>query len=340
MRVRAGETPFTEAAWTLTDLARLDLEDARLTGKEVHSRRRRWLVLLQGFGPTTPLDHVTAPQIERFTASRLQGGVSPRTVNRDRHLLSAGLALARRRSSESCYTDDPFRVVRPLKETTLRKARAFTMEQATRVIEAAWKVAGRAPAHLRKEWNDDAAIIEAIYLTGSRTSQILRLEQAQLAGGIVRFPSHKGGRPRQFYLRGRLKKILKPGKGRWVFEGKKGGHREGLRRFWRRVLKDAKLPGYTLHDLRHTHATIALYNGESVPEVAARLGHKDTTMVTKLYGHIFPDTMMPLRATRKTAGRSRRSNAGYRVQKSVSVRDRAISEALESLDNGDEDELN
>lgn len=341
MRVRAGEEAFSTSTWTLTDLARFDLEDAKTSGKETASRRRRWLVLLVGFGPETLLDRITAPQIERFTAARLKAGASTRTVNRDRSLLSAGLALARRRSAESCYSGDPFRVVHPIKETSVRKARALTQEQAKRLITAAWMVAARAPVHLRREWKDNATIIETIYLTGSRASQIFGLQNDQLAGGIVKFPAHKGGRPRQFFLEGRLKKILKPGAGRWTFEGRgRAGHREGLRRFWLATLKEAKLPGYTLHDLRHTHATLALYGGESVPQVAARLGHRDTTMVTRLYGHVFPETMRPLRATTKTTVRSRHESAGYPVQRGPSVRDRVIRDVLNSLDEGDGEDLN
>lgn len=45
--------------------------------------------------------------------------------------------------------------------------------------------------------------------------------------------------------------------------------------------KDAKLYSY-----RHTFATDAIVNGASLAEVAAMLGHKDTKMVSRVYGHL------------------------------------------------------
>jgi integrase len=41
------------------------------------------------------------------------------------------------------------------------------------------------------------------------------------------------------------------------------------------------------HDLRHTHATLALQHGEAVPNVAARLGHDPATLL-RVYAHAVP----------------------------------------------------
>lgn len=48
------------------------------------------------------------------------------------------------------------------------------------------------------------------------------------------------------------------------------------------------LPRIRLHDLRHSHASMLIDMGFSPQAVADRLGHTDTTMVMKVYGHMFP----------------------------------------------------
>jgi integrase len=54
------------------------------------------------------------------------------------------------------------------------------------------------------------------------------------------------------------------------------------------VLGNANLPKVRLYDLRHTMATLMLYQGEQLKLVAARLGHANETMVLRKYGHLLP----------------------------------------------------
>jgi integrase len=51
----------------------------------------------------------------------------------------------------------------------------------------------------------------------------------------------------------------------------------------------AGLSGHRLHDLRHTYAVNALRQGYKPVVVAHQLGHKDATMVTRVYGRFVPD---------------------------------------------------
>ena len=51
----------------------------------------------------------------------------------------------------------------------------------------------------------------------------------------------------------------------------------------------AKLkPPITFHGLRHTWASLAVMNGVPPMVVAKNLGHRDTRMVEKHYGHFAP----------------------------------------------------
>jgi integrase len=61
----------------------------------------------------------------------------------------------------------------------------------------------------------------------------------------------------------------------------------------RRVLDEAAaragLTGVTLHTLRHTHGSILLDEGWSIPEVSERLGHADPSITAAVYAHALAD---------------------------------------------------
>ena len=69
--------------------------------------------------------------------------------------------------------------------------------------------------------------------------------------------------------------ILTPGLWRTAFQDTL--RREGLRRI-------------KLHDLRHTHASLLLLDGESMLAVSRRLGHANIQTTINLYGHLLPNT--------------------------------------------------
>lgn len=70
------------------------------------------------------------------------------------------------------------------------------------------------------------------------------------------------------------------------------GAQVGQSNFRRRVFQPAAIrarvtPAPTVHDLRHTAAALALQHGLSPYEVAKMLGHADTKMVERTYGHLY-----------------------------------------------------
>ena len=56
-----------------------------------------------------------------------------------------------------------------------------------------------------------------------------------------------------------------------------------------RRCKVASIPIITLHGLRHTHASLLLFAGVSIPSVARRLGHASMTTTQKTYLHIIQE---------------------------------------------------
>jgi integrase len=77
-----------------------------------------------------------------------------------------------------------------------------------------------------------------------------------------------------------------------VFGDTKGGYlrRQNWRqRVWIPALAAAGEPYFRLYDLRHTCATLLIYEGRPVTEVAAHMGHADPGFTARVYGHVFGD---------------------------------------------------
>ncbi len=63
---------------------------------------------------------------------------------------------------------------------------------------------------------------------------------------------------------------------------------ESVSRYWRQAVKKAMLPQIRLHDLRHTHATLALQAGIHPKVVSERLGHATISITLDTYSHAIP----------------------------------------------------
>jgi len=63
---------------------------------------------------------------------------------------------------------------------------------------------------------------------------------------------------------------------------------EAVTRYFRRAVKESMLPPIRLHDLRHTHATLALQAGIHPKVVSERLGHATVSITLDTYSHAIP----------------------------------------------------
>jgi integrase len=76
----------------------------------------------------------------------------------------------------------------------------------------------------------------------------------------------------------------------WVLTDELGGHvkPQTMSYEWRRLTEQLDLPRIRLHDLRHTHATLALKAGVHPKVVSERLGHATVGITLDLYSHVVP----------------------------------------------------
>jgi len=63
---------------------------------------------------------------------------------------------------------------------------------------------------------------------------------------------------------------------------------ESVSRYFRQAVKMSMLPTIRLHDLRHTHATLALQAGIHPKVVSERLGHATISITLDTYSHAIP----------------------------------------------------
>jgi integrase len=63
---------------------------------------------------------------------------------------------------------------------------------------------------------------------------------------------------------------------------------ESISRYFRQAVKQSLLPSIRLHDLRHTHATLALQAGIHPKVVSERLGHATISITLDTYSHAIP----------------------------------------------------
>jgi integrase len=140
-------------------------------------------------------------------------------------------------------------------------------------------------------------LVVAGLLTGARYSELaqMKVEDFNLRGRSLYIPTSKSGKARtitlteegvQFFserCRGRSHRDLiltKPRGTPW----KPGNQRN----YFKAACKAAGIEGATFHCLRHTYASRLVMKGFPFAAIAAQLGHADTKMIEKHYGHLAP----------------------------------------------------
>ncbi len=238
---------------------------------------------------------LTPAHLQGFYRSKLDAGLSPRTVQYLHVVLHRALkqalrwGLVARNVAEAV---DPPKVHK--KEVT-----PLSPEQARTFLEAASEAGDR---------------LEALYVlaihTGMRQGELLALrwEDVDLEAGVLRVKGTKTARSRRTvklsqtavealngHLTRQLEEIDRVGS-LWqenglVFASKIGTplNRHNLtQRSFKPLLRRAGLPEIRFHDLRHTCATILLSKGVHAKFVQELLGHATIAITLDTYSHVLP----------------------------------------------------
>ncbi len=138
---------------------------------------------------------------------------------------------------------------------------------------------GTVLAERERDAPDAAALVRLLILTGCRQGEIRHLRWDEYREGNLYLRDSKTG-PRTVWLCGASRLVLAALErtSAWVFPARRdeGPMRtETLYRHWRDIRAAARLPDVRLHDLRHSYASFALAQGETVLTIGRLLGHRD-----------------------------------------------------------------
>ena len=133
------------------------------------------------------------------------------------------------------------------------------------------------------------AIVRLLLLTGCRRSEIVTLKWRYYREGKLFLPDSKSG-PRTVWLSSAARAILDglPRKAAWVFPSPRSDSclcGVTVTRVWHSMRAEADLHDVRLHDCRHTYASMALAQGETVLTIGRLLGHRDPATTLK-YTHL------------------------------------------------------
>jgi integrase len=225
------------------------------------------------------------------------------SANRTLTILKAALNRAWREGKTP--SDDAWRRVRPFLEADAARVRYLTTGEARRLLYACAE--------------DFRKIVEAALLTGARYGELASMTVSDFNqdSGTALIRTSKAGKARHVVLNH---------EGRALFETLSAGRAGDQRIFvkadgtmWgkshqHRPLKAACerakiLPPIDFHSLRHSWASLSIMAGAPLLVVAQNLGHADTRMVERHYGHLAQSYIADtIRRTAPTFGMSSADN--------------------------------
>jgi integrase/recombinase XerD len=237
-----------------------------------------------------PVDGLNRRELEAFVRQLMTGGLAPRSVAR---AIACVRGYYKYLLLEKRITVDPAEDLRaPRAWPALPKY--LDLAQVDRLLA---QPDTATPRGLR-----DKALIELLYATGLRVTELLSLKPADVnldAGyltcigkgdkqRIVPLGHAAADWVRRYIAEGRPK-LLKTRKTPWLFVNAKGGTQLSRVGFWK-VLKEygtkAGVPaGLSPHMLRHSFATHLLERGADLRAIQMMLGHADLS-TTQIYTHV------------------------------------------------------
>jgi integrase/recombinase XerD len=244
---------------------------------------------------------VTEADIGAFAQETRGAGEAPLSASSLARILSTVRGFHRFLAEEGRVTEDVTRDVKPPK-LALRLPKAITIDEMERLLGA---TGGEEPGALR-----DRALLELLYATGARISEIVDLDVDDVQGGgdMLRVTG-KGSKQRIVpvgsYARAAVDTYLvrvRPlfsARGRStpaLFLGSRG-QRLSRQAAWLIIQAAAERAGLTVHvsphTFRHSFATHLLQGGADVRVVQDLLGHASVA-TTQLYTHVTADTLIDM----------------------------------------------
>ncbi|MFI4976964.1 MAG: tyrosine-type recombinase/integrase [Caulobacterales bacterium] len=315
--VERGEDPHAEKqrkrrkAFTVSKLIDLYLRDgpASRLGKREHSWKIDRSCFTRHIRPL--IGALAVGDVRRSNVSRMVkaiwDGETAQTVKTRRQGIAnvrGGLEAARRSlcSTQGMFTwaiEQEIIAVHPARGIRLPRAnmrdRHLSHEEAKRLFETLSDMEGA--GELSPRFGD---IVRLLLLTGARKMEIqalrwgevdLKARQLVLPAERTKSGAHSGGRRIPLSSHALAVIARQERLGDYVFPAARAGVSKfttGLQKAWSDIRDRAGLDEVHMHDLRHSFATFALTNNESIYAISRVLGHASTRS-TERYLHIDGD---------------------------------------------------
>jgi integrase len=277
-RRTAADARWCDRAFIRPKLGHVEVVDA----PSFTNQLRRWLTDLVKHPPRL---RTRAGEKQKYRQGR--GDEDAKRAGRasaNRKLTVLKAALNRAWRDGKTKSDAAWRRVEPFENVGAARVRYLTVVEATRLINASDQ--------------DFRLLVEGALQTGARYSELAQLTVADFNpdSGTVAIRQSKTGKPRHVVLTDEGAELFaRVCAGRAgsdaVFQKASGG--QWLKSHQKRPMAAACnrasiKPPASFHTLRHTWASLAVMNGVPLLVVAKNLGHSDTRMVEKHYGHLAP----------------------------------------------------
>jgi integrase len=275
-RKSAQDTRYRAEALILPKLGKVDT--AQLTAKQI----RKWQHKLAETAPRLR----TKPGEKQQYRHKLDDAdaIRRRRASANRTLTVLKAALNRAWREGHVASDAEWRRVEPYEAVGTARTRYLTIAEAQRLVNAS------EPSF--------RMLVQAALQTGARYGEIAALTVADFNpdSGTVTIQQSKSGKARHIVLTDegaaffRAVTVGRDGSD-VAFTTKTGGTwtKSAQTRPMAEACRIAKIsPPIGFHGLRHTWASHAVMNGVPLLVVAKNLGHADTRMVEKHYGHLAP----------------------------------------------------
>ena len=255
-----------------------DLVVAELTAEQL----RRWLATMAA-APAQSRPKAGKPQFKPTPTPTAPEAVRARRASANRVLTMLKAALNHAFDEEHVPSRDAWgRRLKPFEKVEVARVHCLSVAQAQRLLNAADA--------------DFRPLVRAALETGCRYGELARLEVQDFNpdAGTVAIRETKSGKPRHVILTPEGAEFF-----RQHCAGRAGSalmfrHADGAP--WRKseqsrpmaaaCARERLTPAVSFHALRHTWASLATMAGVPLLVVARNLGHVDTRMVEKHYGHL------------------------------------------------------
>jgi integrase len=245
---------------------------------------RDWLSKLAGAPPRVRTARGEAQRYRKVTDDDHDEAVRRRRSTANRHFAILRAALTHAWREKKVPSDEAWRRVKSFKNVAAARIRYLTVTEGKRLINTC---------------NGECRqLVQAALQTGARYSELahVKVVDFNLDAGTIAIRRSKTGKARHVVLTeegaASFSELCAGRLGSEIILRQPNGEAWGPSNqtaYLNKACQRAGIsPPINFHGLRHTYASLAVMNGAPLHVVARNLGHADTRMVERHYGHLAP----------------------------------------------------